>query len=592
MKSPVSTPRSARHKTKALHPKTSANAATGNGQSGHALGCALAILDAVPINVMFADREGTIRYINAASLATLRRIEHLLPVPAEQVVGKSIDAFHKNPSHQRRLLADPSRLPLKTVIEVGGEKLDLTVTAVYDDAHRHLGTMVTWELATERLKMQTEMAQIRSMVENAPINVIFADRDLVIRYLNPASIKQLKALEQYLPVPVEQIVGQSIDVFHKNPAIQRRIVSDPRNLPHRAQIQVGPEILDLLVSPIFDQERNFLGPMVTWEVVTEKLAAQQREREMMENLQNVLAKVAENATAMSSSAEELSSVSAQMSANVEETSSQANVVSAAAEEVSKNVQTVAAGVEEMGASIKEIAKNATDAARIATSAVEVANATNQTISKLGQSSAEIGQVIKVITTIAGQTNLLALNATIEAARAGEAGKGFAVVANEVKELAKKTAEATEDISRKIEAIQSDTKGAVEAIKNITGVINQMNEISNSIASAVEEQTATTSEMARNVSEAAKGSSEIAQSISSVAQAAGSTKQGAANTQSAAEELARMAAELQALVSQFSHHSSSADTDPTSPNPKSGEQASVPRNQPYRNGHKPAARARF
>lgn len=580
-----------RHDTKALRAKLPSSPAGRNGAATAAAAPALAMLDAVPINVMFADREGVIRYINAASLATLRRIEHLLPVAADQVVGQSIDVFHRNPANVRRLLADPARLPLKTRIELGGEQLDLFVTAVHGAGQQPLGTMVTWDLATERLKMETEMAQIRSMVENAPVNIIFADRDLVIRYLNPASLKQLKALEQYLPMPAEQIVGQSIDVFHKNPAHQRRIVGDPRNLPHRAQIRVGPETLDLLVSPIYDQNRTFLGPMVTWEVVTEKIAAQQREREMMENLQSVLAKVAENATAMSSSAEELSAVSAQMNSSVEETSAQANVVSAAAEEVSKNVQTVAAGVEEMGASIKEIAKNATDAARIATGAVEVANATNQTISKLGQSSAEIGQVIKVITTIAGQTNLLALNATIEAARAGEAGKGFAVVANEVKELAKKTAEATEDISRKIEAIQADTKGAVDAIKNITGVINQMNEISNSIASAVEEQSATTSEMARNVSEAAKGSSEIAQSITSVAQAAGSTKQGAANTQSAAEELARMAAELQALVSQFSRHGDEANAAPSNAAAKASEQAAGVRSQPYRNGHTPTA-ARF
>ncbi|MCL6503936.1 MAG: hypothetical protein K6T86_14730 [Pirellulales bacterium] len=587
MKASISARTVERQGIKASHSKAAASAAR-NGAMTAAQRCA-AMLDAVPINVMFADREGVIRYVNGSSLATLRRIEHLLPVPAEQVVGQSIDVFHKNPAQVRRLLADPSRLPFQTRIEVGGESLALTVSAVYDGHHNHLGTMVSWELITERLKMETEMAQIRSMVENAPINVIFADKDLVIRYLNPASVKQLKALEQYLPVPVEQIVGQSIDVFHKNPAHQRRIVGDPRNLPHRAQIQVGPETLDLLVSPIFDQNRNFLGPMVTWEVVTEKLAAQRREREMMENLQSVLAKVAENSTAMSSSADELSAVSGQMSADIEETAAQANVVSAAAEEVSKNVQTVAAGVEEMGASIKEIARNATEAARIATEAVEVANATNQTISKLGQSSAEIGQVIKVITTIAGQTNLLALNATIEAARAGEAGKGFAVVANEVKELAKKTAEATEDISRKIEAIQGDTKGAVEAIKNITGVINQMNEISNSIASAVEEQSATTSEMARNVSEAAKGSSEIAQSITSVAQTAASTKQGAANTRSAAEELARMAAELQALVSQFSHRGAS----PASATPPARhEEGGTPGGQPHRNGHKAAAASRF
>ena len=156
---------------------------------------------------------------------------------------------------------------------------------------------------------------------------------------------------------------------------------------------------------------------------------------------------------------------------------------------------------------------------MATDAVTLAKTTNKTIAKLGESSSEIGKVIKVITSIAEQTNLLALNATIEAARAGEAGKGFAVVANEVKELAKETAKATEDISQKIEAIQDDTKARSKRSQQISTMINQINDISNTIASAVEEQTATANEMSRNVGEAAKGTAEIAQNITAVAQAA-------------------------------------------------------------------------
>jgi methyl-accepting chemotaxis protein len=286
---------------------------------------------------------------------------------------------------------------------------------------------------------------------------------------------------------------------------------------------------------------DYAGDFDVFKKSVNKLASQVRA---------AIGQIGKNVSALASASEELNKVSQQMGSSAEETATQANVVSAASEQVTKNVQTVATGADEMGASIKEIAKNTAEATRVAASAVKTANSTNETINKLGQSSAEIGQVIKVITSIAQQTNLLALNATIEAARAGEAGKGFAVVANEVKELAKETAKATEDISRKIEAIQGDTSGAVAAIGQISTVIGQISDIQNTIASAIEEQSATTNEIGRNLAEAAKGSTDISRNIGGVAEAARATAAGAGDTLKSAESLEKMAADLQVLVGQF------------------------------------------
>ncbi|MGY1618706.1 methyl-accepting chemotaxis protein [Geodermatophilus sp. SYSU D00691] len=270
----------------------------------------------------------------------------------------------------------------------------------------------------------------------------------------------------------------------------------------------------------------------------------------LDSLGNVMKLVRGSAARLADASHQLDAASQAIADNARTAASQADSVVASAGDVASSVDTVAAGSSQMESAIREIAHNATEAARVAGQAVTVAETTTRTVGKLGDSSQEIATVVKLINGIAEQTNLLALNATIEAARAGEAGKGFAVVASEVKELAQETARATEDISKRVEAIQADTAGAVDAIGRISTVIAEINDFQATIAAAVEEQTATTKEMNRNVAEAASGSQDIAAAISGLAAGTSETNLRVEDAQRAATELARMSGELQAAVGRF------------------------------------------
>ena len=333
----------------------------------------------------------------------------------------------------------------------------------------------------------------------------------------------------------------------------------------RARTRDGKQVwIDVACTPIFDAA----GKVVRVKAVSTDITRRKRSEA---SLTDTLAMVARSAEDLAQASEELNQISMTMGATSEETAVQAAAVAGASEQVHRGVSAVADGAEETSITIREVAHSAADAAMVATQAVSVADGVNQTVAKLGRSSQEIDQVIKVITGIAEQTNLLALNATIEAARAGGAGKGFAVVANEVKELAKETSQATEDIGRKIATIQQDTAAAVDAIGEISEIIRQIHGFQNTIASAVEEQSATMSEIGRTIDSAALGAREITSNLSGVAESAQATAAGATQTQAAAGRLAEMASGLKALTQELG--GDEGDRKPnfqTAPNPSHSE----------------------
>ena len=344
-----------------------------------------------------------------------------------------------------------------------------------------------------------------------------------------------------------KVVKFATDITEQVNARALQAAAEERNRSAATEMQAQVDRLLQVVAAAAQGDLTHAVPTNVDGVVGQMAAGLDR---LLSDLRDSVSSIGQTAMGVASSSEELSAISQQLTNNSQDASLQATGAANSSEQVSSNVSVVAASTEEMLVSIREISKSATEAARVARTAVSMANETNQTISKLGVSSQEIGKVVKVITSIAQQTNLLALNATIEAARAGEAGKGFAVVANEVKELAKETARATEEIGQKIDAIQTDTRAAVSAIAQVSEIINQVNDISSTIASAVEEQTATTNEIGRNVGDAARGTTEIAQNIGRVAQATDQTLSGARDTQVAARALTEMASQLQLLVNRF------------------------------------------
>ncbi|MBN2798996.1 MAG: PAS domain-containing protein [Deltaproteobacteria bacterium] len=386
------------------------------------------------------------------------------------------------------------------------------------------------ELFRSREREYAHALRMQQVVESSSAGIMAADTEGKLVYMNPAAKALFRTVEQVLPVPVDQMVGQSVDIFHKDPPHQRQMMDNPKRFfPRNATLQFADRFFFFSGFAVHDDSGKYLGPAVQWEDVTEK-----REREEKE--QRIQHRVVHIAQELANASRSLKDLSLNLSSTAEETSTQADVVSHAALGVSGKIKDVVSSLSEVSDAMNGISADATTSSQVAAEAVRLAGDADTAMGALVQSSGEIGKVIRVISSIAQQTNLLALNATIEAARAGDMGRGFAVVANAIKELANKTTDSTEDITEKIEKIQHVAQGAAASLANITDIIGRINDIAQGIADSVDRQTGMSRAINSNMQGAAYGVDEISSNIVAVAEAATDTAQGAAASLQAAESL--------------------------------------------------------
>ena len=492
---------------------------------------------------MMVDRDLIVTYVNDSTTKLLRSVAPAIrqlwsDFDPDKIVGTCIDNFHKEPSHQRRLLADPSKMPYETDIAIGDLKIHLCVNATFDEAGAHVGNSLEWANVTEARKadaLNVDLANQMAAISKAQAVIEF-EMDGTIVSANPNFLTTLG-------YSIEEIKGQHHSMFvdpaeRSSPEYKafweklNRGEHDSRQYKRFAK--GGREVwIQASYNPICDASGK---PMKVMKYASD-ITLTRKIAERVKEISNIV----------SSASSEMRATAESMARTAAEATNQASAVANAAQVASSNVQTVSAAGEELSASISEIARQVAESTNITQRAVSETDTTKAAIQTLAEAAQKIGNVVTLINNIAGQTKLLALNATIEAARAGDAGKGFAVVASEVKSLSDQTAKATHEISSEVSAMQAATSTSVSAIQGIADTIGKVAEIAAAIASAVEEQSAATGEISANVTEAAASTQEVSSNIQGLNEGVAQTSAASAQLLTASGELAVQAEALSTEV---------------------------------------------